>query len=327
MKRELRGFIMGVIVSALLMSSVVLATPIEKMIEVVFNKVNITVNEEKVEADNILYQGTTYVPLRAISEILDKEVNWDGKTNTASINDSTKALVTRVVDGDTIIVDFNGKEERVRLIGIDTPESVHPDKDKNVEFGKVASEFTRTKLEGKEVKLEFDAQERDRYGRILAYVYMDGKMFNKTLLEEGYAKIATFPPNVKYVSEFTEIEKTARENKKGLWNIVDLEKSTEDNSNPHSENNSNVEIKNYGLKVKAGEYATATIKGTPNVEYKINVYYSSGASKAKGLEPKKADSDGNISWTWQVGSKTKAGKYKIVVIGDKTEELELEVIE
>lgn len=125
--------------------------------------------------------------------------------------------VVKVVDGDTIVVEHKGKEERVRLIGVDTPESVHPDASKNTEEGKTASKFTKSKLEGKEVELEFDVQERDKYGRLLAYVWINGEMYNKVLLKEGYAKVATFPPNVKYVDEFTSLEKEARENKKGLW--------------------------------------------------------------------------------------------------------------
>ena len=125
--------------------------------------------------------------------------------------------VTRVVDGDTIEVNYNGTEEKVRLIGIDTPESVHPDKEKNSEYGKQASEYTKNLLEGKTVRLEFDVQERDSYGRLLAYVYIDDVMVNKKLLEEGLAQIATYPPNVKYVDEFTKIQETARENKKGFW--------------------------------------------------------------------------------------------------------------
>lgn len=86
------------------------------------------------------------------------------------------------------------------------------------------------------------------------------------------------------------------------------------------------EVKSYDLKAKPGEFATVTIKGTPGVEYKINVYYSSGRSTAKGLEPKRADGNGDVSWTWIVGAKTKPGKYRIVIIGDKTEELQLEVL-
>lgn len=125
--------------------------------------------------------------------------------------------VLRVVDGDTIQIDYNGTKEKVRLIGIDTPESVHPDEAKNTENGKIASDYTKELLTGKFVKLELDVQERDKYGRILAYVYLDGEMVNKKLLADGYAQVATFPPNVKYVDEFTEIQKEAKEAKRGLW--------------------------------------------------------------------------------------------------------------
>ncbi|MBM7549602.1 cell wall-binding repeat-containing protein [Peptoniphilus gorbachii] len=125
--------------------------------------------------------------------------------------------VTRVVDGDTIVVNINGKDEKVRLIGVDTPESVHPDKNRNTEFGKVASNFTKNLLKGKSVKLEFDVQQRDKYGRLLAYVYIEGKMVNKELLIAGMAKVATFPPNVKYVEKFRALEKTARDAKVGIW--------------------------------------------------------------------------------------------------------------
>lgn len=127
--------------------------------------------------------------------------------------------VTRVVDGDTIIIDYNGTEERIRMIGIDTPESVHPNAEKNTEFGEVASNFTKENLENKYVKLEFDVQERDKYGRLLAYVYLDDVMYNKTLLAEGYAKLATYPPNVKYVDDFKQIQEEAQNNKKGLWGL------------------------------------------------------------------------------------------------------------
>lgn len=143
-----------------------------------------------------------------IDNILDSNsgVPWEGPYK-----------VIRVVDGDTLIADINGTEERIRLIGIDTPESVHPDDEKNVEYGKVAAAFSESMLEGEKVSIELDVQERDQYGRILAYIYLDGKMFNKTLLEEGHARVSTYPPNVKYVQEFTALQEKAREEKKGIW--------------------------------------------------------------------------------------------------------------
>lgn len=125
--------------------------------------------------------------------------------------------VIRVVDGDTIVISYLGKEEKVRLIGVDTPESVHSDASKNTPYGKIASDYTKEQLTGKTIQLEFDVQERDKYGRLLAYVYIDGKMYNKTLLEKGHAKVATFPPNVKYVEEFQKLERKAQEEQVGMW--------------------------------------------------------------------------------------------------------------
>ena len=129
--------------------------------------------------------------------------------------------VDRVIDGDTIEVMLNGTKEKIRFIGVDTPESVNPDKKRNVPYGEISSEFTKQNLEGKTVELEFDAEERDQYGRVLAYVYLDGEMFNKRLVDEGNAVVLTYPPNVKYTDVFIDAQKQAREAKKGLWGSYD----------------------------------------------------------------------------------------------------------
>lgn len=123
--------------------------------------------------------------------------------------------VVRVVDWDTIIVDYFGEEERVRLIWVDTPESVHPTQWVDA-YWIEASEYTKGMLENKSVELEFDVQERDQYGRLLAYVWIDGAMFNKTLLSEGYGYASTWAPNVKYTEEFKALESQAFEQDKGL---------------------------------------------------------------------------------------------------------------
>lgn len=172
--------------------------------------------------------GRTLVPLRFISESLGCEVNWNGTNRRVLIKSSPSpeaknrinAVVTRVIDGDTIEVNINGRIEKVRLIGVDTPETVHPTRGEEP-YGREASNFTKSQLEGKSIELEFDVQERDRYGRLLAYVWLNGTLFNKTLVEQGYAQVATFPPNVKYVDIFTETQKQARENNRGLWGITE----------------------------------------------------------------------------------------------------------
>ncbi|MGE5328140.1 MAG: thermonuclease family protein [Deltaproteobacteria bacterium] len=125
--------------------------------------------------------------------------------------------VIRIVDGDTIVVNLNSKEEKVRLIGVDTPETVKPGTPVQ-KYGKEASNFTKNMLIDKKVKLEFDVQHRDKYARLLAYVYLeDGRMFNKILIEQGYAQVMTVPPNVKYQQAFIKLQRKAKENKKGLW--------------------------------------------------------------------------------------------------------------
>lgn len=181
-----------------------------------------TVNGKTVELDvpATAVNGATLVPARFIGETLGSNVNWDNNTRSVLVDSKLpfgKYKVNRVVDGDTIKINFNGKEESLRLIGVDTPESVHPDVLRNVPGGKLASAFTKSKLEGKEVAIEFDVQERDKYGRLLGYVWSDGEMFNKTLVKEGYAKVATYPPNVRYVDDFTKLQEQARNNKKGFW--------------------------------------------------------------------------------------------------------------
>lgn len=92
MKKELKGFVVGIILTTLLISNAAFAAGVRQKIDVVFNSVNLAVNGKPVKADNILYKGTTYVPLRAVSEMLGKEVSWDQKTNTAGINDKGAVL-------------------------------------------------------------------------------------------------------------------------------------------------------------------------------------------------------------------------------------------
>src|SRR5829696_417726 len=125
--------------------------------------------------------------------------------------------VTRVVDGDTVDISRSVEgRSRVRLIGMDTPE-VHFG---TQPYGPEASAFAKRELSAEEVRLELDVQKIDPYGRLLAYVYLpDGQMFNETLLREGYAQVATFPPNVKYVDRFLEAQREARAANRGLWGL------------------------------------------------------------------------------------------------------------
>ena len=122
-------------------------------------------------------------------------------------------LVTRVVDGDTLIVQGVG---RVRLIGVDTPETVDPRRPVQY-FGKEASAFTSRMAQGKVVRLEFDVERKDRFGRTLAYVYLpDGTFLNAEIVKQGYGHAYTQFP-FRYLEQFRVYEREAREAGRGLW--------------------------------------------------------------------------------------------------------------
>jgi micrococcal nuclease len=123
------------------------------------------------------------------------------------------AKVTRVIDGDTLQISTG---EKVRLIGVDTPETKDPRKPVQP-FGQEASAFTKQLVEGQEVRLEFDVQRQDKYGRTLAYVYVRDKMLNAELVRQGFAQVATYPPNVRYQERFRQLQREAREARRGLW--------------------------------------------------------------------------------------------------------------
>ncbi len=142
-------------------------------------------------------------------------------------------MVLGAADGDTVTVRLpGGATERVRLIGINAPELSHPDLGIRAEpFGADATAYTRAALAGREVHLELDVQERDRYGRLLAYVWLApparpgeareeevrAAMFNARLLLDGYAQVMTVPPNVRYADLFRRLQSEAREAGRGLW--------------------------------------------------------------------------------------------------------------
>lgn len=198
----------------------------------------------------MVYQDRTLVPIRVIAETLGKDVNWNNDTKTVTISDIAggkknatptttntnqskntfeEAYVKRVVDGDTAVLVINNKEFKLRMILVDTPESVHPKKGLQY-YGKEASDYTKTQLTGKTIYLQKDVSDTDRYGRLLRYVWIKrpatneptqdeikNYCYNAILIKEGYGQLATFPPDVKYVDIFRELERDARNNSRGLW--------------------------------------------------------------------------------------------------------------
>lgn len=129
-----------------------------------------------------------------------------------------RVVVTRVVDGDTIEIS-SGKT--VRFIGIDTPETVDPRRSVGC-FGKEASNKTKDLLSGRQIILQKDVSETDKYRRLLRYIFLplpDGRILfvNDYMVREGYAKALTYPPDVKYNEQFRQAEREAREGNRGLW--------------------------------------------------------------------------------------------------------------
>ncbi|MCL5411551.1 MAG: thermonuclease family protein [Patescibacteria group bacterium] len=139
--------------------------------------------------------------------------NQSNQSVTSSNLNKNLVRVSRVVDGDTVEIEGG---QKVRYIGINTPETVDPRKPVEC-FGSKASLKNKELVEGKEVRLEKDVSETDQYGRFLRYVYVGNVFVNDYLVRQGYAQISTFPPDVKYQEQFKEAEKEARENNRGLW--------------------------------------------------------------------------------------------------------------
>ena len=147
--------------------------------------------------------------------------------NDSGNQDFVQAVIVRAVDGDTAVVKIDGQEKRVRFLGVDTPETVHPNKPVQF-YGKEASNFTKENLNGRRVWLEYDSNPQDRYGRHLAYIWLNNprtinestmreNMFNAKLLLGGYAKVMIIRPNKRYESEFKKFQEEARNKKLGVW--------------------------------------------------------------------------------------------------------------
>ncbi len=187
-------------------------------------------SEPKEEAESVTSETTEEATTETITETAKVTTEVTSASSEPDQADADRSKydetvrVSRVVDGDTVRISpaVDGKNE-VRLIGVDTPETKEPGCEVQP-YGPQASEFTTRELQGEEVELEFDVERTDRYGRLLAYVYpRDEEMFNETLLREGYAQIATFPPNVKYVDRFLAAQEEARTTRQGLWGLSDEE--------------------------------------------------------------------------------------------------------
>jgi len=245
------------------------------------------------------------------------------------------AAVARVIDGDTVDVTLDRQTVRVRLIGIDTPETVDPRKPIEC-FGREASAKAHELLDGQIVFLEEDSSQDsvDRYGRALRYVWLsDGRLFNLEMVAQGYAFEYTYDLPYKYQAQFKQAERDAREQQRGLWapSACNGEHRPVEESPgaaatsapatvapapptaPASAPAGGVTITREPGTVRRGATATVAARTTPGAQCSIVVRYKSGPSQAQGLGPKTAAANGDVSWSWMVGTRTTPGAWPVTI--------------
>ena len=146
-------------------------------------------------------------------------------SNRVKVNSSEYMVVKSVIDGDTFWAnDGSEKGVKIRLIGVDAPESRNSGRKKIGYYGQQSKIFLSKLIDGKTVRLEYDVGKKDHYNRTLAYVFLtDGTFVNAKLVKKGYAMIMTIPPNVKYAETFLKLERRARKHNRGLWNEKHIE--------------------------------------------------------------------------------------------------------
>lgn len=155
----------------------------------------------------------------------EKEESIEKTVNLSPLK-KVEVKLAEQIDGDTIAVFYNGNRQKVRFLLVDTPETSHPRLGEQP-YGKEAKEFTSNLIENaQKLELEFDiGPAKDKYGRLLAYVYADGKMIQEELLKKGLARVAyIYPPNTRYVDEFNHIQQTAKAKEIGIWEIKNYAK-------------------------------------------------------------------------------------------------------
>ncbi|MFC0189252.1 thermonuclease family protein [Fictibacillus aquaticus] len=177
--------------------------------------------------------------LAACGTFLDEQPNTTEQKTEIGSGKRIPVKLVKVIDGDTVKIKINNHEETVRFLLVDTPESVHPTRPVQP-FGIEASQFTKKLMSNGKTEIELDVSERDKYGRLLAYVYVNGSSVQEALLREGLARVAyVYAPNTKYADEYRIIQSEAQQNEKGIWSLENY--ATEDGfESPNKEASSNL---------------------------------------------------------------------------------------
>lgn len=272
------------------------------------------------------------------------DASSSGSSTSSSAAGLTAAVVSRNVDGDTIHVIMNGKDDTIRMLLIDTPEDQDPRKPVEP-FSYKAADYAKSVLPvGKHIYLQLGKKgyQRDKYDRLLAYVYITpSDMYNEDVVKKGLARVAyIYPPNTDHLSDLQSDQYYAKSHKLGIWSLTGFANSDGYNlaiSCNYAKNNgystrgcgtatatkpktgtkktpttsTPTNVSGSSLNVLHGQIASVTITTKPGAKGTIEVIYKSGPSTAAGLEPKTADSSGKITWSWKVGSRTTPGNYDV----------------
>ncbi|CAM3130999.1 thermonuclease family protein [Sporolactobacillus spathodeae] len=235
------------------------------------------------------------------------------------------ATIAKEVDGDSIYVTLNHKTVEIRMLLIDTPETHDPRKPVEP-FGPAASAYAKKMLPvGSKVRLQegLAGHRYDKYHRLLAFIYTSkGSLYNYLVVKQGLARVAYIePPNTQHLASLESAQSYAKSRKLGIWSrkgyvtASGYNYSTKKTAAAPKSSSSTA----HGLSVKRGQNASVSVTAKRGARGTIKVYYKSGISKAKGLEPKIAGSSGKITWTWLVGTATTPGTYRVVIqVGNKT---------
>lgn len=229
---------------------------------------------------------TSISPIEQKDLIEQKASKLSPESSESSQEKFVTAIVTNIVDGDTIDVKIDGKEERIRLLLVDTPETRDPDKPVQP-FGPEATEFAEKTLSNKEVRLEFDGPERDKYDRLLAYLWIGDKIFNQMLLEEGLARVAyVYDPPYRHYDAFIAAQEKAKSEKKGIWSIPEY--VTDDGFNEKvvaMKKTDNITSTTSNKQEKQTTAKQATTKEQKSTQQKEVYYANCAAARAAGAAP------------------------------------------
>ncbi|WP_317645875.1 thermonuclease family protein [Sporosarcina sp. GW1-11] len=225
MKKPKKAAVILVVVGIVLFIIGAIITPLDELgeqdqpEEAVEGQKNV-IETEKQETTPVILPASIEKTVQEAKPVVEQPTAVDPPTKSSGTTNLLAVTLVQIIDGDTIKIMYNGKEQNVRYLLIDTPETNHPQLGKQP-FGDEAKQRNIELIHSGKLEIEFDIGQRyDKYDRLLAYIYVDGKSVQETLLEEGLARVAyVYPPNIRYLDTYEKAQAKAKEQKLGIWSI------------------------------------------------------------------------------------------------------------